>query len=473
VSYETPVIVEGVLSEEACEKLTDDLVTECGRIEVTLQRKRRAGSTPSPPKKSKRERRRKSKKKDDDRYKEKKDASGREPTATTTDLYMCSFLEALDLVLGQSKHDDALLAFCEGLLDSPLDKDKSSSSQDSHLSSQPSLQKEMEKVREELFQQRSPKNRESSASDTVNKEEITVSQPIDPCWFREYFPDEALPSDCVILAGEGATSTLHRDPLEWTGTNLCLDGTKVWRFVAPPLAVAAVTAAENKDEFPIDELGDEEGSSAVAVVDGYLDAYRLDSIAWGNGEDDPLTLSAGWQSDYSLFANFCDPISSNDLMKLEEKDGTKDKLDTITTVASDVDRLQPDIPVDIAGASTDEKVINPQEQYINIWSGVQKPGDMIVIPAHWWHQTYAMEASLAIASQRCGAERDSERVFRHILETTATNSLSSIKTEASNKEREASFNILSSLRSKASSPQETVDHLFDYLSTLREERRNV
>lgn len=464
LAYETPVIVQGVLSEEACEKLTDDLVSECGRIEVTLQRKRRAENTPSQSKKSKREQRRKTKQKNTDKSNGKSDTPGREPIASTTDLYLCSFLEAIELVLGQSKHDDALLAFCEGLLDSPMNTEETSNAQSSQLS----LQQKMETVREELFQQRLPQNSRSSSSDDTG--EPVPSYRRDPCWFREYFPAEALPTDCVILAGEGATSTLHRDPLEWTGTNMCLDGTKVWRFVAPPLAVAAIVSAQ--DRVSIDEPDDDdENSSSVSVIDGLLDAYRLDSIAWGDSEDDPLTLSAGWQSDYSLFSNFHDPITSKDLLTLEETAGTKDKIDTITNVASDVDRLRPDIPVGVVGAAIDRNGTNPPEECIEVWSGVQKAGDMIVIPAHWWHQTYAMEASLAIASQRCGAERDSERVIRHILETTAT--LESVATESTtfHKGRDDPEKILSLLRSKASSPQETVDHLFDFLASLREERR--
>mmetsp|Transcript_24750 Transcript_24750/g.54324 ORF Transcript_24750/g.54324 Transcript_24750/m.54324 type:complete len:573 (+) Transcript_24750:114-1832(+) len=490
--YETPVIVEGVLSEEACEKLTDDLVSECGSIEVTLQRKRRESSTSKPfstkgkkktPKTSKRERRKNKSLKNANKSKENNDTKqdGGGSTATTTDQYLCSFLEAIDLVLGQSKHDDALLAFCEGLLNPQFDTQENNLSQIENSSSQLSLQQKMEDVREELFQQQSPMNLENDSGKIDTKKENIASRLIDPCWFREYFPTEASPTDCVILAGEGATSTLHRDPLEWTGTNLCLDGTKVWRFVAPPLAAAAVEAARQvgETELPCDPLGDER-SSSVVVIDELLDAYRLDSIAWGDrGDDeDPLILSAGWQSDYSLFASFNNGISSGDPSELEEKQGTKEKLDTISRIASDADRLQPDIPVGIVGFgdSAGENGAEQSGNPVTVWSGVQKPGDMIVIPAHWWHQTYAMEASLAIASQRCGAKRDSERVLRHILETTANtaNLRSGTATEpiVSNKGLEDRTNILSLLRSKSSSSQDIVDRLFDYLAALKEERKN-
>ena len=54
---------------------------------------------------------------------------------------------------------------------------------------------------------------------------------------------------------------------------------------------------------------------------------------------------------------------------------------------------------------------------MRLWGGVQQPGDLIVIPVWWWHQTYALEPRLPVASPRCGSERDIHRVIRHMLET--------------------------------------------------------
>ena len=39
--YETPVIVEGALSSNECEQVTDERINQCGDVEVTVQRKRR------------------------------------------------------------------------------------------------------------------------------------------------------------------------------------------------------------------------------------------------------------------------------------------------------------------------------------------------------------------------------------------------------------------------------------------------
>lgn len=301
-------------------------------------------------------------------------------------MYHCSFSKALDLVM-QSKHGDSLFAFCEGLIDS-------------------GSQEELQKTKEALF-------------------------PESTCWF-EHFPPRAKPSDCIILAGEGATSTLHRDPFEWTGTSICLEGTKVWRFVPPPGATASSSRQKRDDR------------SNVHIIDQALDAYRLDSIAWGDGDgndENDITISAGWQSDLSLFAQRDNTIpGARILAEIEEEQGEEAKLRFIASAAINTGMLYPDDNLDVPTTP---------------WAGVQKPGDLIVIPAYWWHQTYATEPSLAVASQRCGTERDARRVARHLLET-ATREL--------NKDR---ILPVDNIIKDNCTPKAVVDELFRYLQSIK------
>merc|ERR1712238_530856 len=100
-----------------------------------------------------------------------------------------------------------------------------------------------------------------------------------------------------------------------TGTNLCLDGQKVWRFIVP--SSLELNSSNVQGQVVVVDNNDDDGCSGVTKIDKLLDSYRLDSIAWGNsngneGEGDSveekekeikplLTLSAGWQSDFSLF----------------------------------------------------------------------------------------------------------------------------------------------------------------------------
>lgn len=65
------------------------------------------------------------------------------------------------------------------------------------------------------------------------------------------------------------------------------------------------------------------------------------------------------------------------------------------------------------GSSTD--ILVPELSLdFSMTTAIQEAGDLLLIPAHWWHQTFALEPSAAIASQRCG-NQDSVLVLQHIL----------------------------------------------------------
>jgi len=251
---------------------------------------------------------------------------GRE--AGSTELYHCMLEQGISAVM-DSTHDDSRLIFEEGLLE-----------RDASLQV---LSRRLIAAQEALF--------------------------TDEDWLQ-HFPPQLKPSSCVVIAGEGATSTLHRDPLEWTGTSVCLEGSKVWRFLPPVPNVSA--------------------------VDDSLDSYRLASIAW---DEYDTPISAGWQSDYNLYNTRHNDIPS--AQSLDELNDTK-KWKLMDEIAADTIKLQPNTL-----------------QQSTLWTAVQRPGDLLIIPAHWWHQTYALEPSIAIASQRCGTVRDAPRLVHHILETTS------------------------------------------------------
>jgi hypothetical protein len=276
----------------------------------------------------------------------------------TTSMYNIKLEDCIDYMM-DSNIDDAYFAFCEGLL---LPDSNDSTNELSNM---------LREIREAPF---------------VEQEN----------WF-DYFPSNIRPSDAIILAGSGATSTLHRDPFEWTGTSICLEGIKIWRFIVPP-------SLENGD---------------VSIVDGAFSSYRLDSIAWeqdsGNNEErEPIAWSAGWQSDMSLFdsvdKNF--PSGFKWSTKLDHDEvGCRRELEL---AGMDMSTLRPCNDAlnafDVIAKSTAGSSLQP-----SFITAIQQQGDLLLIPAHCWHQTYAPVPSIALASQRCGSMIDSVNVVRHIL----------------------------------------------------------
>ena len=271
-------------------------------------------------------------------------------TPEETKFYELTVKQAIDPIMVQSNHNKSLFAFCEGLLDEYIDNEDYTKLLTGKV----------------MFEK-----------DGIQRED----------WF-DSFPLQFRPSDCVILAGEGATSTLHRDPFEWTGTSLCLEGTKLWRFIAPKYDTENTNMRKNK-------------------IDDLLQAYRLPSMAWiddSDNKNEGVSLSAGWQSDFSLYDKRSSAVKS--AASLANLQSEEERYKILESIASDPLLLR----------SKDDMILND----CSCWTVIQKPGDLLLIPAHWWHQTYALEPSLAIASQRCDSMRDAARVVEHILTTTDT-----------------------------------------------------
>eukprot|EP00578_Thalassiosira_sp_NH16_P017596 CAMPEP_0181118752 /NCGR_PEP_ID=MMETSP1071-20121207/23247_1 /TAXON_ID=35127 /ORGANISM="Thalassiosira sp., Strain NH16" /LENGTH=393 /DNA_ID=CAMNT_0023203275 /DNA_START=189 /DNA_END=1369 /DNA_ORIENTATION=- len=283
----------------------------------------------------------------------------------STEIYDITLQDCIEYMM-DSCHNDSYFAFCEGLLPgSNADSSK--------------LSERLNDIREAPFS-----NREN--------------------WF-DYFPSKIKPTDAIILAGAGATSTLHRDPFEWTGSSFCLEGTKIWRFLPPP--------PENK--------------GGVTAVDEALQSHRLDSIAWEaeehNNSKEQVVLSAGWQSDITLYDSVDENFPSGfEWAMLEEEDEEifrrqmeEESLD-LSCIQPSSDALDALDQIAKANDSSDNSSsVSP------FLTAIQQQGDLLLIPAHCWHQTYAPVPSVAVASQRCGASIDGANVIRHMLDVASCN----------------------------------------------------
>lgn len=329
----TPILVTDVLSSQQCEFICSQFIETAQNdtsIFVELQRRRRM------------------KRKGHVRSNDRRSSTKLRPPTSTSDLlsYNVSLLQGIDTIMTQSNHNDAFWCFQEGLLED-------------YSVFQP-IYELLQSTRQFLLEGCSSINDDSSNSKFKN-------------WF-DYFPKWAQSTDCVILSGIGSTSTLHRDPFEWTGTSVCVEGTKIWRFIEP--------------------------NPNVHTIDAMMQSYRLPSVAWSGN----ITISAGWQSDFSLYRNVHPNV---DRRSVEERSTTPlrdEKYSEILKLAQSLDDLQPDNAL--------------LELNWTTWTAVQQEGDFLIIPSHYWHQTYTIfEPTVTISSQHC-SDLDLYRVLNHILTTT-------------------------------------------------------
>ncbi|CAE7900772.1 PSR [Symbiodinium microadriaticum] len=158
---------------------------------------------------------------------------------------------------------------------------------------------------------------------------------------------------CLVVGGQGARSDLHIDPLSWTGWNCLLQGRKLWRF------------------FP--------------DIPQHAEAFRPASRPFGirKGGAEVCTIGSGWRSDVDLFAN-------------RTNTAAEPPCDSFGWLSPDLAKFP-----HVKGCSA------PLEH-------VQEPGETLIFPGHWWHQTYHLTPTFGFAGQVLNSG-NLGRVLGHII----------------------------------------------------------
>eukprot|EP00747_Dinoflagellata_sp_TGD_P055951 gnl/TRDRNA2_/TRDRNA2_149825_c0_seq1.p1 gnl/TRDRNA2_/TRDRNA2_149825_c0~~gnl/TRDRNA2_/TRDRNA2_149825_c0_seq1.p1 ORF type:complete len:437 (-),score=76.77 gnl/TRDRNA2_/TRDRNA2_149825_c0_seq1:101-1411(-) len=158
---------------------------------------------------------------------------------------------------------------------------------------------------------------------------------------------------CLIMGGTGGCSTLHTDMLAWTGWNALFIGRKHWKFFPPAPEVGVDLGAE------VREMGGQFnlGFSCTSPVDMFHTV---------NGQKCPERAP--------------DPRFSDSV-----------------TFGPDAERY-------------------PRAAKVHpLLEVIQMPGEVIIFPAHYFHQTYHYDPTIAIASQMLN-EGCKDRVLGQILD---------------------------------------------------------
>jgi len=197
----------------------------------------------------------------------------------------------------------------------------------------------------------------------------------------ELFPEIIRPSDrCVFLGGCGARSTLHRDPLDWTGTNFQFEGNKQWTL------------------FKANER-----------IDASLNAYEQKPVAWDAGAYD---VGTGYESVFDLYeTNPTKPASS-----MKKPGGSKGKRRNGKEKSH---QREAHYEQEKEKSSSMEHILtNMVQPFLEadeyIYTCDQEEGDMIIIPPSFWHQTYYKTPCVSVASQYMNM-KNMPIVYEHIL----------------------------------------------------------
>jgi hypothetical protein len=162
-------------------------------------------------------------------------------------------------------------------------------------------------------------------------------------------------TDTLVLAGEGASCQLQRHP--YTTFSLGVVGNQLWRLLPPK---------------------EMEGSKSI-------DSTAWDGFAFSTGECVPSG---------ELFG-----LLHNDLEDEETYEGMDDgKFFEYQHLAEKGHMLRPNLAID--------------EEWI---STVVLDGDVLIIPPNWWYQSYGVERSVTLTSQRC---HNLSEFLQHVVQSS-------------------------------------------------------
>jgi hypothetical protein len=207
-----------------------------------------------------------------------------------------------------------------------------------------------------IFSSSLTKDGSSCSTDQLGWYDVQEDLFRDVDWFP-YFAYYTTVSDALLVAGNGGTSELTCHT--WTTTYTCLDGNVLWRVLPPE-----------------------------CTDDALLRPQPSTPTVWGNHD-----ISVSCTSTRNLFAFRHNDVPDNWSEWTEEEQWYE-----MQDVAEGSERLLPN--VDVEGL---------------YYSTVLTPGDCLVVPPGWWHQSYALEPTMSISSLRCGTMLDAPNVVQTLL----------------------------------------------------------
>lgn len=236
-------------------------------------------------------------------------------------------------------------------------------------------------------------------SSPVFTQEVPVDQLKDDLFVNEHTADDdtldwfaavkqyAPVHDTLVVAGAGTASPVLQCHAH-SKLQLCVDGSQLVRIL-PPLG-----------QQPNDIL--QEWASPA-----YMEAWKGFPVSHGYFANPKHDLFAFRHRDVSW-----------EMEQLNRNGSTETKHSNrydqfFQHWAEDPDVFHPNF--DVMAANPHATIQNHHDMW---HSTVLLPGDMLVIPPGWWYQTYNVEPSVTVSSQRCGGSKMASQFIHHALETS-------------------------------------------------------